>query len=267
MLEQVPELFHSALHSNLHARSVLYKYQHVGPWYIIVCPNAAEPFKVERRHGEAKTQSYATDMALLAHQLLAMARQHGFELRVGIHSGSAAGAVIGKLRAFYCIYGDTVNTASRLCKHAEPGQVHCSSGFVHYVQTEELQNAACPMRRSSRSPAPTVTCVSRGHTLLKGFCESIETFVVSVAVMDRDSQRQQMPVFEASGVNNEERNFNVDAFKKGLLAPPQVRYARESNKFPCPAFTAFSTAVADSTRMCRRRRQICFCTNLARRVS
>ena len=24
--------------------SGLYKYQHVGPWYIIACPNAAEPF-------------------------------------------------------------------------------------------------------------------------------------------------------------------------------------------------------------------------------
>jgi len=221
ILEQVTELFHSALHSNLHARSVLYKYQHVGPWYIITCPNAAEPFKVERHHGEAKPQSYATDMARLAHQLLATARQHGFELRIGIHAGSAAGAVIGKLRAFYCIYGDTVNTASRLCKHAEPGQIHCSSGFVHFLRAEELQHAACPRKQLSRNPASTVTCVSRGHTLLKGFCESIETFVVSVAVKDPNSQKT--PVFEVSDGNNGEKNFNVDAFK-GLRAP-QVRPA------------------------------------------
>ena len=31
--------FDEAVHA-----SVLYKYQHVGDWYIVACPNAAEPF-------------------------------------------------------------------------------------------------------------------------------------------------------------------------------------------------------------------------------
>ena len=32
----------------------------------------------------------------------------GLWLRVGIAYGPAAGAVIGSLRSFYCLYGDTV---------------------------------------------------------------------------------------------------------------------------------------------------------------
>ena len=47
-------------------------------------------------------------MGELAVELMWLAREHGFDLRVGIHTGAAAGAVIGSLRAFYCIYGQAV---------------------------------------------------------------------------------------------------------------------------------------------------------------
>jgi hypothetical protein len=48
------------------------------------------------------------EMGELAVELMWLAREHGFDLRVGIHTGAAAGAVIGSLRAFYCIYGQAV---------------------------------------------------------------------------------------------------------------------------------------------------------------
>jgi uncharacterized membrane protein len=48
---------------------------------------------------------------------------------VGLAHGPAAGAVIGTLRAFYCLYGDTVNTAARMCKSAPPGHIHCTETF------------------------------------------------------------------------------------------------------------------------------------------
>jgi len=64
-----------------------------------------------------------------------------------MHSGKAAGAVIGKVRAFYCIYGQTVNTASRLCKYASLGHMHCSQGFITALKTE---------RATAASRAPSV---------------------------------------------------------------------------------------------------------------
>jgi hypothetical protein len=45
-------------------------------------------------------------------------RLHPPSLRVGMACGPAAGAVIGAHRAFYCLYGDVINTAARMCKHA-----------------------------------------------------------------------------------------------------------------------------------------------------
>jgi class 3 adenylate cyclase len=47
-------------------------------------------------------------------------------LRVGIHSGPAAGGVIGTRRFAYDVWGDTVNVASRLEESGIPGKVHVS---------------------------------------------------------------------------------------------------------------------------------------------
>ena len=45
---------------------------------------------------------------------------------MGLHCGPCSGAVIGKSRAFYRLFGDTMNTASRLQSHGAPNSVHLS---------------------------------------------------------------------------------------------------------------------------------------------
>lgn len=47
-------------------------------------------------------------------------------LRVGVHSGPVAGGVIGSRRFAYDVWGDTVNTASRLQTSGVPGRIHVS---------------------------------------------------------------------------------------------------------------------------------------------
>jgi class 3 adenylate cyclase/ligand-binding sensor domain-containing protein len=49
-----------------------------------------------------------------------------FELRIGIHTGSLISGVVGKKKFAYDIWGDTVNTASRLESSGEVGMVNVS---------------------------------------------------------------------------------------------------------------------------------------------
>lgn len=58
------------------------------------------------------------------------------QLRVGVHSGPAAGGVIGTRKFAYDVWGDTVNVASRLETYGVAGRVHVSE------ETRALSSAA-----------------------------------------------------------------------------------------------------------------------------
>ena len=66
------------------------------------------------------------DMALAMRQeveLLSEELGEQIDLRIGIHSGPAIAGVIGTAKVFYDVWGETVNTASRMESHGEPGRI------------------------------------------------------------------------------------------------------------------------------------------------
>ena len=57
-----------------------------------------------------------------------------WELRIGIHTGQVVAGVVGKNKFAYDIWGDAVNTASRMESSGIPGQVNISGTTYEYVK-------------------------------------------------------------------------------------------------------------------------------------
>lgn len=57
-----------------------------------------------------------------------------WEIRLGIHTGEVIAGVIGKTKMAYDIWGDAVNTASRMEKSGEPNRINISGSTYNYIK-------------------------------------------------------------------------------------------------------------------------------------
>jgi class 3 adenylate cyclase len=57
-----------------------------------------------------------------------------WDIRIGIHSGPILAGVIGKKKFAYDVWGDTVNTASRMESSGVPGTINISQATFELVK-------------------------------------------------------------------------------------------------------------------------------------
>ncbi|XP_077552282.1 soluble guanylate cyclase 88E-like [Haemaphysalis longicornis] len=110
-----------SLFDELTEKHGVYKVETIGDAYMVVS-GAPEP---EPNHSE-KVCEMALAMVKVIGDLKDPSTGKSLKIRVGVHSGTVVAGVVGLKMPRYCLFGDSVNTASRMESTSEALRIHIS---------------------------------------------------------------------------------------------------------------------------------------------
>jgi len=77
------------------------------------------------------------------------------KMRMGIHTGPVLAGIIGEKKFIYDLWGDTVNTASRMESHGEPGRIQVTESVYQALEPDFIFDAPRTLDVKGRGPMTT----------------------------------------------------------------------------------------------------------------
>lgn len=85
------------------------------------------------------------------------------QMRFGIHTGSVVAGVIGKRKFSYDLWGDAVNTASRMESHGVPGRIHVTEDVYRRLESGYVLESRGPVEIKGKGVMHTYFLQGRNH--------------------------------------------------------------------------------------------------------
>uniref|UniRef100_A0A914XHD1 Guanylate cyclase n=1 Tax=Plectus sambesii TaxID=2011161 RepID=A0A914XHD1_9BILA len=108
----------------------VYKVETIGDGYLCV---SGLPHRNGDTHAREIAEMSLSFLRSLNDFEIASMPKEKINLRIGIHTGPCVSGVVGMSMPRYCLFGDSVNTASRMESHGKPGHIHITAETKRYL--------------------------------------------------------------------------------------------------------------------------------------